>query len=63
MQIVTTITVAVLILLFVLIIFSKSFWKAVASHVVDGIAKKFSKLVIGAIILILIAIIASVANK
>lgn len=63
MQVVATITVVALILLFMLIIFSKSFWKAVASHVVDGIAKKFSKLVIGAIILILIAVIASVTNK
>ena len=63
MQTVATITVVAVILLFILLIFSKGFWLSVANHIKDWIAKQFGRLIIAVFVIVLLVAIASIANK
>jgi cellobiose-specific phosphotransferase system component IIC len=62
-QILLSIIIITLLGWLIKILFSKSFWKSVGGHVVDGIAKKFSKIIIFLIILSVIALLTSILNK
>jgi hypothetical protein len=55
-------TIGVFVLLAIRIIFSKKFWVLVAHHVVDGIAKKVSKIIISCIVFVLAVLLIAIMN-